>query len=111
MTGDQIGDETPGPAPVRRVTMTVTGYLRHGHPVGGWYDMQATASGGEHYSILQSHVDESSIRDAPPERLSADDWAEISAYVTSRYGTETGRRLLADWRRFADALDVERGAQ
>ncbi len=39
------------PVPVRRVSMTVTGYLRHGHPAAGWYDMQGQADGGETYSI------------------------------------------------------------
>lgn len=84
MTGEPLGDETP--VTVRRVAMQVTGYLRHGLLVGGFYDMQTGSDGGNQYSIPQGAVDEASIRDAPPERL------------------------LADWRRFADALDVERGA-
>ena len=110
MSDDNDPDATAEDVPVRRVTMQVTGYLRHGHAVGGWYDMQATATGGDQYSILQSHVDETSIRDAPPEQLSDDDWNEISAYVTGRYGSTAGTRLLAEWRRAATAADMERGA-
>lgn len=106
-----MSDEAPtGEVLVRRVSFTVTGYLRHGHPVGGWYDMQSSADGGEQYSIPQSDVDEASVRDAPPERLSAEDWSEISGYVTARYGKQAGGLLVAEWARIAASYDAEEGA-
>lgn len=97
-----------GQAP-RRVTMTVTGYLRGGRPGGGWYDMQSDANGGVQYSIPEFEVDEESVRDAPPEALTTGDWSEIVGYVRARYGPEDGDRLIAKWRRIADAADAERG--
>lgn len=101
---------TPPTRPPRRVTFTVTGYLRSGTPAGGWYDMQSTADGGQTYSIPEFAIDEDTVRDAPPERLTPDDWATISAHVTGRYGTAVGTRLLTEWRRIATAVDIEREA-
>lgn len=98
--------DAPETVPVRRVAMTVTGYLRHGHPAGGFYDMQTAADGGMGYSIPESEVDEASVKDAPPEILSADDWNEIGAHVTARYGSEAGGRLLAEWTQIAAAFDA-----
>lgn len=102
MTTDSPGAE-PETVPVRRVSMTVTGYLRHGHPVGGFYDMQTAADGGMAYSIPEFQVDEASVKDAPPEVLSRDDWSEIEGHVLGRLGPERGRALLAEWRLAAEA--------
>ncbi len=104
-----MNDETPDvDIPVRRVSMTVTGYLRHGHPVGGWYDMQTNADGGQHYSVPEFEVDELSVRDAAPEHLSEADWDEISGHVLARYGKQVGEELLAAWERAAEDVDAER---
>lgn len=94
---------------VRRVSMTVTGYLRGGHPIGGYYDLQTDADGGMQYSIPAFEVDEASVKDAPPETLSTDDWDEIHARVAARYGAEAGARLITKWMRCAEAMDAERG--
>lgn len=94
--------------PVRRVSMTVTGYLRHGHPVGGWYDMQSHADGGQHYSIPEFEVDEQSVTDVPPERLSEADWSEIAGFVHARYGRADGDVMLAIWDRAAVEFEHER---
>jgi|GEM_PF-4795574 len=93
------------PVPTRRVSFTVTGYLRHGHPVGGWYDMQAQPDGGQVYSIPESEVDEASVTDAPPETLTDDDWSEIAGQVHARLGAEAGSALVAQWRRIAEAAE------
>lgn len=93
-------DETD--VPVRRVSFTVTGYLRHGHPVGGWYDMQSAADGGQQYSIPEFEVDEDSVTDLPPEQLTADDWAEIEAHLAARLGAAAAATILAQAKRSAD---------
>lgn len=85
--------------PVRRVSFTVTGYLRHGHPVGGWYDMQSEPDGGQPYTIPEFEVDEASVTDLPPEQLSADDWNEIHGHVAARFGTEKADGILAQFKR------------
>lgn len=106
-----MSEETPDTdVPVRRVSMTVTGYLRHGHPVAGWYDMQGAADGGVTWSVPEFAVDEQSVTDAPPEQLSESDWSEIRGHVTARYGKEAGGMLLAEWARIAARYDAERGA-
>lgn len=88
--------------PSRRVTLELTAYLSAGVPMGGWYDMHTGPDGGCTFSIPESAVDEDTIRDAPAEELTADDWSEISGYVTGRLGAERGRVLLAGWRRVAE---------
>lgn len=104
--------DTPIPdVPVRRVTFTVTGYLRHGHPAAGWYDMQSAADGGQHYSIPEFEVDESTVRDAEPERLSETDWDEIAGHVLARYGKQTAERILAAWERAAADVDAQRSQE
>lgn len=90
------------PVPVRRVSFTVVGYLRHGHPVGGWYDCQSEPDGGQLYSIPEFEVDEASVTDLPPEQLTGDDWAEIEGHLVARLGREAGARMLARWRRVAE---------
>lgn len=105
-----MSGETPDTdVPVRRVSMTVTGYLRHGHPVGGWYDMQCAADGGQSWSVPEFAVDEQSVTDAPPETLSERDWDEIAGHVTARYGKEAGGLLIAAWQRSAAEFEHERG--
>jgi len=94
MTDEQI--------PVRRVQFTVTGYLRHGHPVSGWYDMQAHADGGQTYSIPEFVVDEATIQDAPAETLSADDWSEIHGHVAARFGADRAVGIVAQFQRAVD---------
>jgi addiction module HigA family antidote len=88
-------------APVRRVSFTVTGYLRHGHPVGGWYDMQSEPDGGQPYTIPEFEIDEDSITDLPPEQLTHDDWAEIEAHLASRLGATSAATVLAQAKRSA----------
>lgn len=95
------------PVPTRRVSFTVTGYLRHGHPVGGWYDLQSESDGGQAYSIPEFEVDEASVTDLPPEQLTADDWSEIEGHVHARLGADAGSALVAQWRRIAEAGDPE----
>lgn len=95
--------DTPSPdVPVRRVSFTVTGYLRHGRPIGGWYDMQSAADGGQHYSIPEFEVDELSVRDAAPEQLSDDDWNEIRGHVAARFGPERAAGIVAQFQRAVD---------
>lgn len=104
-------ESNESPVRARRVSMTVTGYLRGGHPIGGYYDLQTDANGGLTYSIPEFEVDEASVRDAPPETLSTDDWGGIRAMVAARYGAEAGARLIAKWMRCAEAMDAERGVR
>lgn len=93
--------------PPRRVTLTLTAYLTG--RMGGFYDMASRPDGdGETWSIPESAVDEDSVRDAPPERLSADDWSEIYGTVTARYGKDLAARILAEWRTIATAVDERR---
>jgi plasmid maintenance system antidote protein VapI len=88
--------------PTRRVSFTVTGYLRHGHPVGGWYDMNSSADGnGQGYSIPEFEVDEDSVTDLPPEQLTADDWTEIGAHLAARLGAAAASTVLAQAKRTA----------
>lgn len=87
---------------VRRVSFTVTGYLRHGHPIGGFYDMQTQADGGMTYSIPAFQVDEDTVHDAAPEQLSSDDWNEIRGHVAARFGTERAAGILAQFQRVVD---------
>jgi plasmid maintenance system antidote protein VapI len=87
--------------PARRVSFTVTGYLRHGHPVGGWYDMQSEPEGGQPYTIPEFEVDEDSVTDLPPERLTDDDWAEIEGHLASRLGAASADAVLAQAKRSA----------
>ena len=90
------------PEPLRRVTMTVTGYLHRGRPIGGWYDMNSAADGnGQAWSIPEFAVDETTVTDAPPETLTASDWLEIEGHVLARLGKERGRTLLNEWRNAA----------
>ena len=86
---------------VRRVSFTVTGYLRHGHPVGGWYDMQSQPNGGQTYSIPEFEIDEASLTDLPPEQLTDDDWAEIEGHLASRLGAASAATVLAQAKRSA----------
>lgn len=95
-------DDTPeADIPVRRVSFTVTGYLRHGHPVGGWYDMQSAADGGQLYTIPEFEVDEDSVTDLPPEQLTDDDWAEIEGHLAARLGAAAAATVLAQAKRSA----------
>lgn len=97
-----MSDESPEiEAPVRRVSFTVTGYLRGGHPVGGWFDMQGRPDGGQQYSIPQFAVDEASITDLPPEALTRGDWDEITGTVTARLGAKAGGELADAFRQLA----------
>jgi hypothetical protein len=98
------------PRVARRVSMTVTGYLT-GH-LGGFYDLNSQPDGdGAAWSIPEFAVDEDSVEDAPPERLTDDDWTEIRGHVTARYGKDVGLRIVGEWRRIAADVDRERGAR
>ncbi len=97
----------PDDKPLRRVSMTVTGYLRHGHPVAGWYDMTTQADGdGQDWSIPEFAVDEATVADVPAEALSDDDWDEIRGHVASRFGDERAEGILAKFRRTVDAAST-----
>ncbi len=105
-----MADEQP---PVRRVSLTVTGYLRQGHPVGGWYDMQAQADGGQTYSIPEFEVDEASVTDLPPEQLTENDWSEIHGQLAARLGPDRAGELIEQFKRCAAGAPVrvfEQGA-
>lgn len=78
----------------RRVTFQVTGYLKGGHPRGGWYDMRAMAGESQEFCIPEGCVEESTVTDAPEEELTRDDWAEIEGTIIARLGQERGLELL-----------------
>lgn len=94
-------DTPEADASARRVSFTVTGYLRHGHPVGGWFDMQSEPDGGQAYSIPEFEVDEDSVADLPPEQLTGGDWAEIEGHLAARLGSAAAATVLAQAKRSA----------
>jgi hypothetical protein len=92
-----------------RVAMTVTGYLS-GH-LGGFYDMRSSPDGstdGDAWSIPEYAVDEASVRDLPPERLTEGDWNEITGTLAARLGWDVAEARVARWRRIASDLEGER---
>lgn len=95
-------------APSRRVTLELTAYLSAGAPSGGWYDMQSSPDGGETFSIPAFVVDEDTVRDAPAEQLTGDDWDEIEGHVRARLGDRRAGEILRRWR--ATAVREAEGA-